>query len=465
MTKPGSVSLLLDHSGSMSEASLNGSTNTKLELAQTDTNTFIVIAYHTSKNTGSYGQIGVIGFDTTPSTTYALHTFDGSGTVKHAANQAVNGLSATGATGVKAAIASGATMLQNVNTSTYNRAMVLFSDGMWNWPSGSAGDPTKDLPTGIPIYSIGYGSSSYLSYLKTIAQNTGGKYHITGNPGVLKTYYTDIMGATNGPSVITNAAWEADEYDFNTQNVVVSQGMSSAIFTASWNADNLTYVSGTPGPGQIAVQVRDPQGRQVTPTDVDAPVGGGYAVLSVANPVAGTWTLTLRTANLPGSVGGTSGPFVNSALAGFGPPSATQVALTPQTGELLAVNAQVTDAGQPVHGAHVHAYAVHPLHGHDELLAKHESDVKRIISENDFDEDANKEAVALRILDKERPDLRLTKQVRKPATVEPKEDGTYDIKVDGHKPGVEHTVYAVVNGHAPVSNNEFQRTKLLTVIP
>ncbi|MEM8963928.1 MAG: vWA domain-containing protein [Acidobacteriota bacterium] len=453
MTKPGSVVQIVDCSGSMRDPSNDGR-NTKLQLAQADTDVFIVIEYHVSKNTRQYGQVGIVRFSTDASDVYGLHTLDGSGTVKHAAIKVVNELTADGWTNITAGIANGHAMLAHVDTTTYNRGMVLFSDGEWN----RGGDPTVNLPTDIPIYAIGYGSSSQLSYLRTIASRTGGKYHVTGNPGVLKTFYTDITGATQVATPIANLAWDADSYDFTQTTAEISAGASTAVFSASWNANEWNYVDTTPvtGQKQISVRLRDPNGQLVTPSEVDAPTGSGYAVLVVDNPMAGTWTLTLRTADLPV-------PTVGSALGAFCPPDGLQMELESKPHNPFHIRARVTDQEQPVTDLQVEAYAVHPIHSHQELLAAHRAEVTAIIDANDFDADVDKEAAALSILDRQRPELRLFRNGRLPAMVEATGDA-YDVHVDPAKPGVEHTVYVIARGRSPVSDKTFQRTRLITVV-
>ena len=454
-TQPASVSLLMDNSGSMSSKSTD-SVNTNLQLLQTDTNTFMSIMQGTGSADNQLGQVGLVNFNTSASVLYALTSLDSGGNTLGAAIGKVNGLSATGRTNITDAISKGHTMLAGVSTSTYNRAMVLFSDGMWN----EGGNPTNP-PTDIPIYAIGYGSASQLSYLQTIATKTGGQYHVTGDPGILATYYNDIIQDTGVAHAVANAAYDIPQYLLFTTPATVPAGEPWHVFTATWADNSLNYTGSTPGPGQIQVLLNNPSGGVVTPDVVDAPAGGGYAVLTVNNPVAGTWKITTHPAGLPAAT-----PTIGAAHGVFTAPGSINAAVTPHSvNSPLRVTARVTDDGEPLEHVDVHAYSIHPRHSHEELLDRHEADVRRILECRDFPEDVHPEEAALRVLNRERPELRLFQHERQPG-------GKLDLDGDGHlveiqsyKRGVPNTVYVVMSGTARSSGQTFQRTRLVTVVP
>jgi Mg-chelatase subunit ChlD len=155
-----SIVPILDQSGSMGSEG-------KLPAAQTDICTFINIMQTTDR-------LAVVAFSDNSSEIYPgasspLVAIAGQSTLDSAC-QAVLATTALDMTNIAAAIAQAHGLLASAATP---RAMVLASDGIWN----AGGDPTQNLPTDIPIYTIALGNTFNPSFLQTIATQTGGQYN------------------------------------------------------------------------------------------------------------------------------------------------------------------------------------------------------------------------------------------------------------------------------------------------
>ncbi len=455
-TKAASISFLLDKSGSMASKASAESADSKLQLLKTDTNTFMTIMQveGPKQDPAQNGQVGLVKFNDSAEKLFERSTLDSDGKILEKAIKAVDSLSATGGTNIADAIKTGHTML-NGASDFYNKAMILFSDGDWN----TGGDPRRNLPTDIPIYTIGYGSNtSKLEYLKTIATKTKGRYHPTGDPLMLMTIYNEIIQETRVAQTVANAGSKVGEYGLFRTSANIPAGEPWHLFVSKWDDNSLTYTGTTPGRGQIQVVLNSPAGDVVTPDVVEAPEGEGYAVLKVNNPVAGTWQITTHPAK-----------FKTKSLAVahgvFTELGAIDTALTPHSvNSPLRVTAQVTENGVPLDNVDIHAYSVHPRYSYEELMDRHKEDVKRIIDSQDFPEDVDPEEAALQVLSQEQPELGLFHHECKPGARVSRDGDGHLVEIQSYKQGVPNAVYVEMSGTSPSTGRTFQQTRLVTVV-
>ena len=460
--KKASVSLVLDKSGSMALA-VAGSTDTQIDLLHTDADTFITVMQNAGLADDKLGKIGLVSYSNSATTLSSLKLLDAAGTVAEGARTAVDSLTAGGATNIKGGITLGHSMLEgDVGSTTYQPAMILFSDGEWN----TGGDPTKDLDTDIPIYTIGYNSmQSYISYLKTIASDTSGKYYHTGDPTILSSIYFDIVDDTDIGDAVTNVTHKLVPYTPQAVTSKISAGTDAAVFATAWIDHSVTYVDRTPAKGELSLVLHDPSGTRVTPTAVDAPPGKGYAVLTVSQPAAGDWTLYGWFGSAPKL------DDVGTAFGTFVPPDSISLSLElpGAAGDpgVLTVRARVTDGGEPVQVSRVQAHLVRPRHSRQALHSRFEDRIQQLKARFSEDGETDPAEAALRVIRQERlPEEDIFEHEKVLGSLTSALAGDWQqVAFEEVRAGVPHQVYVTVSGYSPRSLKHFTRTRTMTVFP
>ncbi|MEM8641187.1 MAG: VWA domain-containing protein [Cyanobacteria bacterium P01_G01_bin.54] len=455
--KPASVALLLDNSGSMS--ALAHGNDSQLRLLKSDANGFIAVMNGTGKVNSQFHQVGLINFNTDAHVLFSLQAIS-SVKVMFAGFKAVNSLAAGGVTNIADAIQKGKTMLTPVDTNTYNPAMVLFSDGAWN--EGS--DPTQNLPSGLPIYTIGYSNYSDLSYLKTISAQTHATYHVTGNPAVLSTIFNDIVNSTRVATTVTNITQNLHPYLPSPVPIQVSQGTDYALFSFNWLEKGFAYTDYTPGDKEVQIVLNDPNGQTVTPDSVEAPDNQGFAVLRVDDPAPGQWSVY-------GRYGDLSVDQIGNAVGGFVPPDSISLSLAhidaAQDPSISPhILAQITDDQEPLKDIKVKALAVMPLYSRQQLFDRFGNELKQILDQGEFSSDANPEEAALNVLRNQllgQEDIFFHQRALLDVAID-FEQGKHQIKTDQLRAGLPHNIYVEVSGYSPKSDKHFARTQLITVV-
>jgi hypothetical protein len=313
-----SVVVCMDASGSMSQRGY-------FQPAQTDAATFVNIM-----QTGD--SVGVTAFSNDAWIAYptssGLVAVISSQSVQTAATTAIMGMQTVNMTNMAAGIATSAAMLASAAAP---KAIVMLSDGEWNWGN----DPTKNLPS-VPIYTIALGNNGQVQTLQQISSSTNGTFHLSPTPFDLADIYNEIIGQTNVATVVANSKRSVNQNNFWILPGTVAQGASEATFSVSWTNWAVTYTSGTPAGNQVNVTLQNPSGVSVpaTPTAV----GNGFVVFKVQNPPSGTWKAAIWSAasGTLGTSGGIFDPQLSTKLQVDAPMSAN-------VGQPVALNARILD--------------------------------------------------------------------------------------------------------------------------
>ncbi|MGV8169133.1 MAG: thrombospondin type 3 repeat-containing protein [Candidatus Nanoarchaeia archaeon] len=186
------VMLLIDKSGSMSSSS-------KLAKAKTAANTFI-----DQLNT-TYDKVGLVGFPKQSSSSdaklYKSLTSDHT-----SVKTTLNGFNAAGGTPTGDAIKKGNAELISNSPGGHVKVEILLSDGLPTYPAGGgsktlAGDyqhaydyATEAANNGIIIYTISLGNDANQTFMKNIADMTGGKHYPAPVAEDLQAVFLDIAG-------------------------------------------------------------------------------------------------------------------------------------------------------------------------------------------------------------------------------------------------------------------------------
>jgi len=284
---PVSIVPVLDRSGSMV-------TNGYVDVTKSSSRQFIDLL-------GVDDRMGVVSFGSTATDEYApagaLRTITGQADRDDAKN-AVDAIAFGGCTFMGDGIEHAGALLAG---ETNSRAIVLLSDGydnkgcdQGNASKPSALDAAVALPADLPIYSCAMGPTSDQALLEQLADVTGGRYYYMPTIFDLFEIYNFIRGQVTGEGVAAN---ESSTASFGKVSGCIEDGAEYAVFTAAWEND-LHY---TPGDArkanEIAVRLRSPSGRLVTPNSsaVHRVVGDGYVAFRISEPMAGEWSIEVTT--------------------------------------------------------------------------------------------------------------------------------------------------------------------------
>lgn len=167
------------------------------------------------------------------------------------------------------------------------RAIVLLSDGFEN-REPSAASVLAGLPPGLRVFTIALGAVADTALLQNIATTTGGAFYLSPTALELHEVYNQIRADVSDDDVSLNVAdggGGADSYA-----AYVEHGATRLTASLSWT-----------GAGRTALVVEDPSGRRVRDDDWGVRRSGGarYALLRIARPRPGRWTL--RVAGVSGA--------------------------------------------------------------------------------------------------------------------------------------------------------------------
>ena len=358
MSQACNVVVIIDISSSMSNRGY-------LPFAQTDASTFINIM-------NIDDSLGLVKFESTaniiyPSTGDKVYKIQ-SQSDQNTATATVMALKGKGRTNMSAAISLGAGML---SASSAPKAMVLLSDGEWN----EGTDPTKNLP-GIPIYTIALGNNGQVKTLQTIAEDSGGDFHLSPTPFDLSDIYNSIVHSTGIAALLKSQQHIIPQNQFKTTNVVYSSGAQQATFAVTWSNKTIVYTPNTPTGEQINVALRGPNGN--VPATATA-VGSGFVVFKVPNPTPGDYTAAAwysGTQQLHCTIG-LFDPHLDLNLAA----SASQ-AIVP-TGTAVHISTAVDEAGTALEDAKISVALESPTISHHEAAEQHQEALARHKGDSD----------------------------------------------------------------------------------
>jgi len=222
-----------------------------------------------------------------------------------ALHAAINALGASGATALYDGVYLG---IDQCNTQTGVRAVVIFTDGGDNSSHHTVeGAIAHANETGIPVFTIGVGSEANTALLESLAHQTGGYYTFAPSAADLAQIYTDIAAMLQNQYLIT---YLTHNPAFDQTERTVSISVTYDEYTSS--AARKYQVMGTP---QISLAPETAGYMSASqPPDADLPIsvningdyilavtlyyrrtadGGRYQTISMAQTGPGVYSATL----------------------------------------------------------------------------------------------------------------------------------------------------------------------------
>ncbi len=206
-------------------------------------------------------------------------------TVRDNAIGSITGLEHRGCTSIGGgmALAQDGPDFLDIATADQPHAMVLLSDGFENTdPRVSTVLPT--IPAETDIFTISLGSYADEALLQDIASSTGGIYYESPTILALLSIYYQIQSDLElGDMADLGTGSKSGGND--TRIVTIDPGASEATFAVGWLQD-----------GRLILEIKDPDGRDVTPASHGATIGNSstYYYVKVPYAAAGDWEVHIK---------------------------------------------------------------------------------------------------------------------------------------------------------------------------
>lgn len=313
---PADIMLVLDRSGSMNSASSTPGISKLGALksaAEEMANYLEIVGGH---------QLGIVQFSSNVGTTnpvFNLQPLDS--TSIGTAEAAIGNLTGSGSTNIIAGVTEAATQLAGGAALNTRQAVILFSDGKHNSPSGSdVADIDTAMANDTLFYAIGFGTDVDSTVMPGVAANHNGIYleEQSLSAAELSKLFLAVAGVAIDETIVVDPDYVVQPGGFASQSVVVGKHDRAITFATHWNTTN---------PEQFALQVVGPDDRCiVTEKGADGAEirrGDRYALIRIAMPFKcpfsdsfaheGEWRLHMRSR---GTVADTAKVVVlsNSAL-------------------------------------------------------------------------------------------------------------------------------------------------------
>lgn len=225
--------------------------------------------------------LGVVEFNETQNVVHdvvALNSQEDRDSVK----EAISRISEIGNTDIQNAAIFG---LNQINAAVENATKVVFllSDGRTSVPTISTESVIADYQAaGVPLFTFGYGGLADEVLLRTLAEQTGGRYYYS--PVTLSeiiAVFADASRRASGGSNIMNGKRGLSPGQIYSRNFPVDDTIALMNVTVTFTGA-LT---------DAAVVLRSPGGVAVSETDAAESVGVSHVRFRVESPDVGTWNL------------------------------------------------------------------------------------------------------------------------------------------------------------------------------
>ena len=307
------VVLVMDRSGSMdSSVTTSLGTRSKLQVLQRSARLFLDLL---RQDLGD--RLGEVAFNGSSSVLFD----DGSGSVENfgagniaAARGAVDRLTATGSTNIRAALQDALDLIPAAGDR--RRVVVFLSDGM----KTAGGNPTEAAflnqfdTKNVKVFSVGFGTEGasgnagldipLLQTLTNVGDN--GFFHVTQTATGLDKFFIDALAGASGAEVILDPVGSLTEGASEKIDIPVSSEDTAVTFVATWDnpSQSLRLHARTPQGVEIHSGNMAAFGPQVS--RISAP---GYEILKVQLPLpvgvsqahTGTWAMVLKNSG-PGTI-------------------------------------------------------------------------------------------------------------------------------------------------------------------
>jgi hypothetical protein len=166
------------------------------------------------------------------------------------------------------------------------RAMVMISATNWN----TGADPLSVLQPGIPVYTVGMGDHGQLGVLRQIASKSGGQFALAEQPSDLIEVLINLIEKLKIARILNIGQRALSNKQQLPVTARFADGTAAGTFLAYWGDPAIVYGDASAGARTLSVTLTDPDSQPWT--GAPAYVGTGFAVFSVPQPMAGTWSMT-----------------------------------------------------------------------------------------------------------------------------------------------------------------------------
>ena len=236
-------------------------------------------------------KIGVIDFDDRVTVTAPITEIKTQAD-KDALKAAIDTLYARDMTAIFDAALTALNGLSSVATNE-SKVVFLLSDGYENSSSAKYADVVSAFTAAqVPIFSFGYGDSVD-PRLSSLAADTGGKYYSspTSLAAITAAFQDALQAATTTTGVATGSKSVASGQT-ETVPILIDPSLKQLDVVATFQG----------APADLTVELKDPSGNVVAPADTTQSGAETQVHFSIADPAAGTWTLSGTSAAGPVNV-------------------------------------------------------------------------------------------------------------------------------------------------------------------
>lgn len=295
-------------------------------------------------------------------------------TNKGAANPAILTLSAGGWTPMGAGLQRAIQILTTPPDPNRKRVILLLSDGEENWGTPLACDDTAPadpntcvggsilsqlLADNIRVYSTALGTAAWTECLECLANQSGGEWYATPCPNIdLTGIFLHIQQSYSGDDLyrVDRGVSGGGDDTYSTYFEAVDNVL---YFILSWN-DLVAHLN---------LQLRPPGLSWLRPealSNASVSRGKGHAVVRVGQPAKGTWEYRVT---------GDDGKEYLAAVRSdrVGVRLEMDVTSERKVGELIRIQARLTDGGKPIEDANLTATVQVPINASLETKLRKES--------------------------------------------------------------------------------------------
>lgn len=357
-----SLSLVLDRSGSMSDAVGGG---TKMDALKSSAKLFTDLIIE-----GQGDRLGTVEFDDLFSVLTPIA--DVTAAHKTTVKTAIDGLFPRGATSIGGGLQTGLSQLSGATTP--RKIVMVFTDGMENAaPSIATVKPT--IPAGTEVYSVGLGDPAMISAaaLSDLAVSSSGRFFNPQDPLILRKDFVQVLSDAFRMSMAADPIYTIAPRATHTRYVPLSACEHRVSFIVYWQdpasslgvevvaPNGMVYTPAAPLTNRLVRYVEGPGYKfyQIAFPPLDVAAGG-----VIGPPRAGNWVVRVK----GDRVAGASERYSLSVIVESDLALAVRAERV-QVGQSPTLQARLTEGGKPVRSALVTARVLSPSRSIGQVLS------------------------------------------------------------------------------------------------
>jgi hypothetical protein len=166
--------------------------------------------------------------------------------------------------------------------------LFLLADGIWN----TGTDPLLDLPRGVQICTFALGDNGQIEALRELAAATGGKFTLIDDPSSIGSVLINLIEELGMGVIVANSVRDVTPARPLSLTGTVQPDSASLRVALSWPDTSVVYTDQPPEAGEVSLKISDPNLAPYPSEPIF--VTGGYAVFSIDDPQAGSWSFLVN---------------------------------------------------------------------------------------------------------------------------------------------------------------------------